>query len=449
MRTSAFISLILFITTQFQPVRVGAWTVDLTATGNSQIFNLQFGGDPAATDGYDVGLDTPVIPEGGVYAVFFEIAGKQSFLSRDIRGWISPYDTPIRWTLRIINAGTATTTFTWDPAQLPTEGRFFLSGAQAVDMHKQNQAVYSGDQNITLNYVPNVTVTYTFTLPGWYLICLPVDPLDNRVFQVFPDALGKVAYAWNTVTGGYTAVTELTVGEGFWLAIPVSDRTVQVTGMAIRGYNRHLTVGWHLIGSVYEGADFSNPNDTPDNSVLIPAYGWIPPMGPYYAVDVAMKYYLNQTEGFWAAVQQECDLTVGFAGKGVAPKPSSVSVEQYEDFTKKYGSTPPPPPFMTSVEQPTGRVPAEFKVEPVFPNPFNPETTISWSLPAAGPATVRVFDLRGREICSLLEGWLEVGPHRTVWDGRDKEGRSVPSGIYLIRISSGTSRATVKATLIR
>jgi hypothetical protein len=73
---------------------------------------------------------------------------------------------------------------------------------------------------------------------------------------------------------------------------------------------------------------------------------------------------------------------------------------------------------------------------PNEPNPFNPMTKIRFDLPASGPVRLSVIDLQGRAIRSLADGSLVAGRHAYVWDGRDDAGRSMPSGLYFIRLEA-------------
>ncbi len=68
------------------------------------------------------------------------------------------------------------------------------------------------------------------------------------------------------------------------------------------------------------------------------------------------------------------------------------------------------------------------------PNPFNPSTTISFSLPRDMSVSLEVYSLLGRRVSRLLQGRREAGTHQVVWDGADEQGRAVPSGIYLARM---------------
>jgi hypothetical protein len=68
------------------------------------------------------------------------------------------------------------------------------------------------------------------------------------------------------------------------------------------------------------------------------------------------------------------------------------------------------------------------------PNPFNPVTTLSYEIPAAGHVTLRVFDVSGRLINNLVDREQSSGTHRVAWDGRDKDGTTAVSGVYFYQL---------------
>jgi hypothetical protein len=85
-----------------------------------------------------------------------------------------------------------------------------------------------------------------------------------------------------------------------------------------------------------------------------------------------------------------------------------------------------------------------------WPNPFNPQTTIRYVLPAAGRVSLRVYDLAGRVVRTLVAGVVQpVGAHEIAWDGRDARGRSLASGSYICRITANHRAATHRITLVR
>lgn len=90
----------------------------------------------------------------------------------------------------------------------------------------------------------------------------------------------------------------------------------------------------------------------------------------------------------------------------------------------------------------------EFSVS-AAPNPFNPLTRISFDLPEAATVKVNVFDLRGRRVRQLHDGWLDAGSREFVWSGRDDGGRQVAAGSYLVRSEAGAQSQTIKVTMAK
>jgi hypothetical protein len=82
-------------------------------------------------------------------------------------------------------------------------------------------------------------------------------------------------------------------------------------------------------------------------------------------------------------------------------------------------------------------LPAQFALHPNFPNPFNGETVIPFSLPAPERVTIRVYNLRGQEIRTLLQQDFPAGVHRASWDARDGRGEPAASGVYICEMRAG------------
>jgi hypothetical protein len=79
-----------------------------------------------------------------------------------------------------------------------------------------------------------------------------------------------------------------------------------------------------------------------------------------------------------------------------------------------------------------------------YPNPFNPDAVISYALPKAGEVRLTVFDLNGRQVRTLTEGWREAGAHTVRLDGRD-----LPSGVYFARLQGDGVSLTRKLILLK
>ncbi len=126
----------------------------------------------------------------------------------------------------------------------------------------------------------------------------------------------------------------------------------------------------------------------------------------------------------------ETVLAINHSGEGHLLVPVSLQVNG--DAT----DTTPPPTVLSLAQN--------------HPNPFNPSTTIRFALPQAAPVDLSIFDLEGRTVRTLLSSArLEAGEHRQHWQGRDDEGRVLPSGIYFCELRVGEERLLRKLTLLK
>jgi photosystem II stability/assembly factor-like uncharacterized protein len=100
-------------------------------------------------------------------------------------------------------------------------------------------------------------------------------------------------------------------------------------------------------------------------------------------------------------------------------------------------------PTLQTPDEHSDLQPASFSFS-TYPNPFNPSTTIAYDLPKAGRVSLRVFDLLGREVAVLKDGFVEAGSHRVTFDGS-----SLASGIYFARLDAGAFSQTKKLMLLK
>jgi hypothetical protein len=93
--------------------------------------------------------------------------------------------------------------------------------------------------------------------------------------------------------------------------------------------------------------------------------------------------------------------------------------------------------------------PRDFALEQNIPNPFNPSTSIDFSLENASVVRLDVFNLLGQNVRTLVDGTLQAGHYRASFDAKDHAGRTLPSGLYFYRLDTGTDRQTRKMMLLR
>jgi hypothetical protein len=95
-------------------------------------------------------------------------------------------------------------------------------------------------------------------------------------------------------------------------------------------------------------------------------------------------------------------------------------------------------------------LPASWELSTARPNPFNPTTEMTVSVPAQGNVRVAVFNILGQPVATLLAGRVEAGMHRVVWNGLDTQGRSVASGVYFVQMQTESGvRMVRRVTLLR
>lgn len=98
----------------------------------------------------------------------------------------------------------------------------------------------------------------------------------------------------------------------------------------------------------------------------------------------------------------------------------------------------------TSVIEERWKFPGSFSLEQNHPNPFNPETAIEFSIAEPGLVTLKIYDILGREVQTLVNESKTPGKYKVTWDARD-----IPSGVYLYRLTSGTHLEAKKLILLK
>ncbi len=85
----------------------------------------------------------------------------------------------------------------------------------------------------------------------------------------------------------------------------------------------------------------------------------------------------------------------------------------------------------------------------VYPNPFNPSTTISYNLPGDAFVSIVIYDVTGQEVRRLVGETKAAGRYKVRWDGKDQFGRDVSSGVYFARIEAGPFSTSQKMLLLK
>lgn len=110
---------------------------------------------------------------------------------------------------------------------------------------------------------------------------------------------------------------------------------------------------------------------------------------------------------------------------------------------------PTPGASNTVVTAVPGAIMGFLRMLPAYPNPFNPLTHVCFEIPIAGHVRVEIYDVKGMLIAQLKDESMAAGSHEVLWNGQDRSGGAVSSGVYFSRLSYGEENLTGRLTLIR
>ncbi|MCL1827503.1 MAG: T9SS type A sorting domain-containing protein, partial [Candidatus Cloacimonetes bacterium] len=103
----------------------------------------------------------------------------------------------------------------------------------------------------------------------------------------------------------------------------------------------------------------------------------------------------------------------------------------------------------TSITPDDGLLPLQSKLTGNYPNPFNPETTISFYTVEKGIVRLEIYNIKGQKIKTLTDEFYEAGEHKVVWNGVDENDKAVSSGIYFSRLTGDGFTSVMKMVLMK
>ena len=148
------------------------------------------------------------------------------------------------------------------------------------------------------------------------------------------------------------------------------------------------------------------------------------------------EYRLSR--GQYGVISMQMDMNDGLPG-------------YFDNFKAYRGGLLPDVPVV-AIEPRSGgatNLPTGFALAQNYPNPFNPSTTIPFQVEVGGRYSLVVYDLSGRQVRSLLNETLVPSSYSVVWDGRDKAGKLVSSGVYIYSLNNGSRRLSDKMVLLK
>jgi hypothetical protein len=143
----------------------------------------------------------------------------------------------------------------------------------------------------------------------------------------------------------------------------------------------------------------------------------------------------------------ELDITIAITGNGIYGFAIRNTSSDLLTYSSKEGAQSPELVITTSgtttlarttqhseATQSTLNLPTELTLLPNYPNPFNQETTLTYSLPEAAEVELAIYNVRGRKVKALVQDYVPAGMQTFRWDGRNHYNQDVSSGVYLVRL---------------
>jgi len=301
-----------------------------------------------------------------------------------------------------------------------------------------------------------------------------IDDNDNSNLQVTVDcgAGGEVSFAYKVSSESNYDYLE------FYVDGSRIERWAGEAGWAM--YTHNVTAGSHTFRwnfdkdySVSDGSDCGWLDDVtfPGGSTPVPVC-----VPSTYAIDVVLDpgtsvtvplMVMNQgaaeldvaaTVTSWASIDDDAALVsaYGYHVMQVTLDAAGLAMGMHTQDLVLTSNDPANPSItvalsMNVTDDITGTevAPRAFQLVGAVPNPFNPQTTIKYVLPETGAARLRLYDVQGRLVRTLVDGTMPSGQNEVRWDGRDNSGRSMASGTYFARLEHGSMHSVKSLVLVR
>jgi hypothetical protein len=252
-------------------------------------------------------------------------------------------------------------------------------------------------------------------------VSLPVGAADTNRVDVFPTSTTPL-YSYDA---GYTSGETMEIGRGYWLKFPADD-VVFLGADSVSEATATVAEGWNMVGSISVPIPVSSIGSDPPGLVTGPFYG--------YGHGYQTSETLEPGKGYWVKVS-------GPGTLNLSASPASAGAKTII-ITPDTESPPPPPGEVNALAG--GGLPGEFAIRQNYPNPFNPVTRIEYNLPVKSVVSLSIYNTLGQQVAMLVNGEREAGVNTI-----DFDASSLPTGVYVCRISAGTHVLTTRMMLLR
>jgi photosystem II stability/assembly factor-like uncharacterized protein len=297
-----------------------------------------------------------------------------------------------------------------------------VCGLSLHTMKAMDKYLYVGERGVWKRPLSEMIPTTTIEISNdWNMVSLPMSVTDGRKEILFPNANSN-AFTYN---GSYESKDTLKNGIGYWLKFPEAT-SLQLYGNYITAETIAVSPGWNMIGSISTLLPVQAITASSGTTITSDFFGY---NGRYFVSDT-----IYPGKGYWVRVNQGGRLILSATSKATALNCIRIVPN---------GEQPPPPPD-GEIRHRHSVIPNQFALGQNYPNPFNPRTTISYQLPRRSEVTLKVFDVLGKEVITLVNNVEEPGNKSVQFDAS-----KLTSGIYFYKVSAGSFTQTRTLLLLK
>ena len=277
----------------------------------------------------------------------------------------------------------------------------------------------------------------------------PASPLDPDGTRADIGAFYKTNYGDasgdGTVTAYDASVVLLyvvrTLGE-------INQLTADVTG---NGVVSSYDASHILARSIYPDYVFPVETNSPGKPAVLPVVAWAQDDDLWeLRSDATSPYGITLELRMVVGTEVHSSALLASSRDGEIVRVAVAGMGNETAILRVRGEYPPIVVSATFNEMPISiATPISFSLAQNAPNPFNPVTSLRFSIPEACEVLLAVYDVSGRLVRTLISSELAAGLHEVMWDARDDAGRAVASGVYVYRLTAGTDVAVRRMTLVR
>ncbi|TAK61156.1 MAG: T9SS type A sorting domain-containing protein [Bacteroidetes bacterium] len=259
---------------------------------------------------------------------------------------------------------------------------------------------------------------------SWNIVSNPLLVSNDSARVLFPASVGS-AFMFSPADG-YLTSAKMINGKGYWLKFS-SAVTETITGASLLTDTIHVSAGWNIIGSISFPLAVTDIISIPPEMITSQFFG--------YALGYTSSDTIYPGKGYWVKTAFEGELILSSlpARTNAAGKISIINISEL----------PPSPPDGELLQQ-GKQTPGLLLLNQNYPNPFNPTTVINYTLLVESHVVLKVFNLLGEEVETLVNEMQDAGFKSQAWDAT-----GFASGMYYYRLQAGDFVDTKKLLLVK